>query len=182
MPLAPGKSNELCPLPLIFSPDAREAWIGFVDHVERALAQNGPYEAIRPLANKLGENAARLAGVLAVIDDPDTKELSHQHLAAGIVIAQHFAAEALRLSESMRVDPELAVAQRVLQWLRQDWFGPVVSLIELYQRGPYVVREAKSARRVATLLEDHGWLQRIDGGYVVNGTFRREVWRIWGKA
>jgi hypothetical protein len=40
------------------------------------------------------------------------------------------------------------------------------------------VRDKKTASRTIGILEDHGWLVRQDGSVRVNGTMRREVWRL----
>jgi hypothetical protein len=58
------------------------------------------------------------------------------------------------------------------------WPHAAISLPDLYQRGPEGVRDAKIARRVATMLEDHGWLHRILEGAEIDSTRRREAWRV----
>jgi hypothetical protein len=58
--------NELEPRWLPLSPEARVLWVGFADHVEASVGSGGDMEAIRGLANKLPEHAARLAAVLAL--------------------------------------------------------------------------------------------------------------------
>jgi hypothetical protein len=55
---------------------------------------------------------------------------------SAIVLAQHYAAEALRLFGASPVGGDLRLAQRVLQWLREKWNEPAVSLPDLYQLGP----------------------------------------------
>jgi hypothetical protein len=76
-------------------------------------------------------------------------------------------------------DPELVLARRVLDWLAGEWSGrPLISVPDLYTSGPNPVREKKTATRIIGILEDHGWLVRQDGPARVNGTMRREVWRL----
>ena len=71
------------------------------------------------------------------------------------------------------------MAQRVLEWLRADWPGrPLISVPDLYTSGPSPVRDKRIASRIIEILEDHGWLVRQDGQARVNGTMRREVWRL----
>jgi hypothetical protein len=72
-------------------------------------------------------------------------------------------------------DPELVVAEATLAWLQQY---EVVHLAQVYQCGPNAVRDAKTARRILTILEEHGWLSRLDGGADLDGTHRREAWRV----
>jgi hypothetical protein len=177
MPLAPGASNELAPRTLSLSIDARRVWIGFADHVERRLGASGELETIRGLANKLPEHAARIAAVLTLIRDIDSREVADAEIGAGIAIAQHYAAEALRLFGASRVNGDLREAQLLLRWLQTHWPAPRVSLPDIYQRGPNSIRDKAHAHRAVTILVDHGWLATAAAGEV-EGTYRREVWRI----
>jgi hypothetical protein len=177
MQLEHGTINELTPRPLSLSTDARRLWIGFADHVERRLGAGGELEPIRGLANKLPEHAARIAAVLMLIRDIEAGKVAAAEIEAGIAIAQHYAAEALRLHGASRVTSELREAQRLLVWLHTAWRGPVVSLPDIYRLGPGSIREAASARRAVTILADHGWIVSAPP-CEIEGTWRREVWRI----
>jgi hypothetical protein len=46
-------------------------------------------EPVRGLANKLPEHAARLAAILALVDDLGAPEIGANHLRAGIALAEH---------------------------------------------------------------------------------------------
>jgi hypothetical protein len=176
-PLVPGARNELAPRTLLLSADARRQWIGFADHVEALLGAGGELEPIRGLANKLPEHAARIAAVLTLIRDIEAGEVVAAEIEAGIAIAQHYAAEALRLHGASRVTGELREAQRLLAWLHTAWCGPVVSLPDIYRLGPGSIRDVASARRAVAILVDHGWLAPASACEIA-GTWRREVWRI----
>ena len=178
LPLEPRKTNELAPRPLPLSSEARSLWSGFADHIEREIAPNGTLEAIRGLANKLPEHAARLAAVLTLIDDIDAGEVSAAEMEAGIVMAEHYAAEALRLCEGSRINRDLHLAQRLLNWLHHNWGEPAVSLPDIYQRGLNAIRDQETAKKIVAILEDHGWLRKIPQGAMIGGKFRRDVWSI----
>ena len=67
----------------------------------------------------------------------------------------------------------------MLDWLTWDWPGnPLISVPDLYTYGPGPVRDKQAARRIIDILEDHGWLLREEQPVRVNGTMRREVWRL----
>ena len=178
LPLAEGTANELAPPPWPLAPRARAMWIGFADHVEREMGPGGGLEPVRGLANKLAEHAARLAAVLALVDDLEAGEVGARHLAAGIELAQHYAAEALRLFAAAAVSQELRLAQDLLAWLLGSWPEPLVALPEIYQRGPRAIRDKRTAERLVGILEDHGWLIPVAGGAEVAGVPRREAWRV----
>ncbi len=144
-PLAPGSKNELAPRSLTLAQPARRAWIAFVNHVERGMAPNGALDAVRELANKLPEHAARIAATLALVRDVDAAEVSGGDLAAGIELAQHYAAEALRLFAVGQINERLSLAQRLLAWLHGSWTEPTVSLPEIYRLGPNAIRTKEVA-------------------------------------
>ena len=159
------KPNELAPRTLKLASLARRRLVAFMDHVERQLAPNGPLAAIRLFAHKVPEHAARLGGVLALVDELDVEEISGHHLEAGILLAEHYTAEARRPHDAGQSDPDLDLAQRVLDWLTLDWPGnPLISVPDLYTYGPGPVRDEQNANRIIDILEDHGWLLREGAG------------------
>ncbi len=178
LPLAFGKTNELKPRPLGLSPAARRIWIEFADRVEVAIRDGAEYASIRGLANKLPEHAGRLAGVLTLVRDIDAAEVAVAQMAAGIMLAQHYAAEALRLFGASQIGGDLRLAEKTRQWLLHQWSEPLIALPDLYQRGPNAIRDANTAKKVITKLEEHGWLIKLLQGAVVSGVRRREAWRI----
>jgi len=178
LPLAGTVPNELQPRRLPLSPAARRVWVAFADHVETMLGADGELRPISGIANKLPEHAAWIAGVLTLVRDIDAGEIAAAEMAAGVELAQYYAAEALRLDGGSRVSAELRLAQRALDWLLRQWGEVAISLPDLYQRGPGAIRDNKAARQIVTVLEDHGWLVRIAEGAVVAGVPRREAWRI----
>jgi hypothetical protein len=145
--------------------------------VDIVFASGGDLEPIRGLANKLPGHAARIVAVLAMLGDIDTSEVAPEAMECGIQLAQHFAVEGVRLYGASRVRAELRLAQTLLCWLRaRDEL--VVSLPCIYQRGPGAIRDKARAEKLAGLLEDHGYLARIDGGAEIEGKWRRDVWRV----
>jgi hypothetical protein len=176
LPLATATRNELNPPKLPLSSAARQLFIAFYDHVEQRLGSGGELEPIRGLANKMPEHAARIAAVLKLLHD-EAGEIASAEIEAGISIAQHHAAEALRLWGASRLSAELHQAQRLLTWLQTTWREPVVSLPNIYQRGPSAIRDKASAHKAVTILENHGWLVPATPCEIA-GTFRRDVWRI----
>ncbi len=177
-PLAEGKRNELVPRQITASPAAAKMLLQFSDHVERLTAPGGDMEPIRGMANKLAEHACRLAAVLALVDDTHTGEISQAHMAAGIELSQHYASEALRVFAAGALDPNISRAQQLLEWLQSRWKESAISLVEIYQRGPNAIREKKTAKLLVAILEEHGWLARIEDGATVSGVKRREAWQI----
>jgi Protein of unknown function (DUF3987) len=178
LPLAAGKSNELEPRRLLLSSAGRALWIKFADHIERAIAPGAELEPIRGLANKLPEHAARLAAVLTLVRDIDAGEIVAADIEAGIALAEHYAAEALRLFGASRISTDLRLAHKLLDWLLYQWTEPGISLPDIYQRSLNAIGDKATAAKLVTILEDHGWLYRIPQGAIVSGQRRRDAWRI----
>jgi hypothetical protein len=178
LPLKEGKPNELEPRKLTFDKEAARLWTSFADDVEKNMGAGGKWEQIRGFANKLPEHAARLAGVLALVHNIRTHNVGSDFLSAGITLASYYVAEAQRLHEQGYVDPDLALAERLLNWLHKNWEENLVSLPDIYQRGLSAISNKKIAVRTVAILEEHGWLVPVKGGDLVNGMQRKEVWHI----
>src|SRR5712692_1138700 len=161
-PLAEGKRNELAPRPLSLSEEAKSLWIKFHDSIEEQLADSAPLAPIRGFANKAPEHALRLAGVLTLYENLNATEISVEHTGAGIELVQHYLSEALRLFRASMNDPDLELAEKLLIWARQR--GAHVALVDIYQRGPNAISDAATARKLAKILETHGWFAPVPGG------------------
>jgi hypothetical protein len=111
------------------------------------------------------------------VDNIDAGEIGPAEMGAGIALAQHYVVEAIRLFGASRVTGELREAQQLLDWLLTSWPKPLVSLPDIYQRGPNSIRDKACAHRAVTVLADHGWLITAPPGEI-DGIFRRDVWCI----
>jgi hypothetical protein len=178
MPLATQKRNELEPRSLPLSGRAHALFIRFHDQVERDMVPGGDLEPIRSFGNKLPEHAVRLAAVLATIDDVYCGDIIERYMSAGIVLAEYYATEALRLHGARCASAPLRLAQQLLVWLHRQWPEPRISLPDIYQRGPYTIRDLDTAKKAVSILESHGELTKNKDAALIGGTRRREVWTI----
>jgi hypothetical protein len=182
LPLIAGKRQELAPRELPFDKQAADRYFEFADHVELRLGKGGELEPIKGFGNKLPEHAGRLAAVLQAVEDLDAAAMSETNFANGIILGEFYASEALRLNEGAHIRVQLRRAQQLLDWLHEGWGEENISLPDIYRRGPYAIRDQKTARDLARVLEEHGWLSRISQGAVVAEQHRREAWRIAGRS
>ena len=88
--------------------------------IEGQIGPAGALVSVRGLANKIPEHAARLATVLTLMHDAKSGEINAEQMEAGIALAQHYVAEALRLFEASHVSNDLRLAQRLLIWLHES--------------------------------------------------------------
>ncbi|MBL8808124.1 MAG: DUF3987 domain-containing protein [Rhodospirillales bacterium] len=161
LPLAEGKRNELDPPALTFDADAARAFTGFQDHIEGMLGDGGELRPIKAFGSKLAEQAARIAGVLTLIDNPNAQSIDADTMTRAARIAEHYCCEALRLLAGASISEQIRRTEKVLSWLRTRGQA-TFKLSDIYQRGPGEVREAAEARKVVGILIDHGWLVPAD--------------------
>ena len=173
----PDEADVLDPPALTLDAAARTKWIAFHDDAERAIAPSGLLAPIRAFGSKLAEHAGRLAAVLSTYADPETMSFSAANMECGIALAQHYAAELLRLGEASQVAPDLQLAQRLLAWWQARPNGRC-HLAEIYQCGPYAVRDAATAKRIVAILEEHGWIERLPAGTMFDGASKRDAWEL----
>lgn len=177
-PVKGDKSNELAPRDLAFTEEARKIWIAYANHNETLMAPGAGLSAIKGLGNKLAEHAGRIAAVLAFVNDPDAVEVDGRYMAAGAALASYYGGEALRLFHAGATDPELLIARKTSEWLRDNYRGKTIPLSEIYQKGPSAVRDAKSARRIMGTLSEHNHVEPITGGVEIEGRKTKEAWRV----
>jgi Protein of unknown function (DUF3987) len=178
MPLAPGKTNELEPRPLPLSGRAKVLFVRFHDQVERDIADGGDLEPIRSFGSKLAEHAVRFAAELATVDDIYCSEITERYMEAGIVLGEYYATEALRLYGASCANIDLTLARKLLAWLVTQWPEALISTPDIYQRGPYMIRDHRTAQKLVSMLEGHGELIKNNGSAIVCGVRRRDVWKI----
>jgi len=186
LPLAEGKQNELTPRRLRLSLDAQKLWLNFADEIEAQVGPAGPLQPVRGFANKLPEHAARLAAVLTLMTDLEAPEITEAMMEAGIKLANYYLSERLRIHAVSTIGPDLQLAKKLLTWLHTDWREPnrLISLPDIYQRGPGAIRDKEKAEKIVEILAEHGWLEEWldatpNGGAIqVNGISRRRAWRI----
>jgi hypothetical protein len=170
--------NELAPRVITLNEDTASLCNEFSDHVERGIAEGKKLHPIRGLANKLPEHALRIGTTFALIENIHTQDLEYRYLKMGIDVASYYGDEALRLSDEGRFDHDLQLAERLLDWLYESWKEENISLPDIYQRSLNAIGDKKTASKIVSILEDHGWLQRNGEGIQVGGYVRRDSWRI----
>jgi hypothetical protein len=173
----PDDAGVLDPPTMELSGEARALWIAFHDHTEARIAPGRDLAPIRAWGAKAAEHAGRLAAVLALHADQDAREVSGEHMACGIELVEHYAKEMLRLAGGGSVNPDLRLADRLLRWWMERG-EPRLHLAVIYQRGPHVLSDAATARRITGILEEHGYVRRLPENTILDGKPRHEAWEL----
>ena len=147
--------NELSPRVLELDDEARSAWIDFYNRVERSMRRGGKAAGLRDVAGKSAEQAARIAGVLAMVDNPRATEIDGDAMLRGIGIAQWYLDEAIRLAADVKEAAPLQDADVLKAWILAK--SPhQVTAHQLQNGGPGRLRKSLGAA-IATL-EKEGFL------------------------
>jgi hypothetical protein len=93
-----------------------------------------------------------------------------------ISIMQYYLSEELRLINAGDIDRDLLLAEELHEWILSKG-KTEISLVEIYKGGPNAFREAKLARKIMQILEDHGYVVPLEEGVEYEGILRREAWR-----
>ena len=176
-PLRPETRNELQPRCIPLAAQAKAIWIQYADAIESHLADGHPLETVRGFASKAAEHAARIAGVLALIQNVNTTEIGTVEIESAIALMDYYLTEILRIQAAGIADPELNLAATCLRWLQATGTTAVYPAL-LYQYGPAAIRDSETAKSVIAILEKHRWLIRVQGGGKADGMMRRELWNL----
>lgn len=178
LPYREGARNELAPRSIPLSEDAFVVWEAFHNEINAAMGSAGLYADVRPWASKMPSQALRIAGVLALFEDPCTSEICADVMRRAERLARWYLGEALRLADTARVSDDIRRAEAVLEWCWAKGRTHVYSS-ELVRLGPSKTRVSAELMRTMGLLERTGWAVRNEPGLVLDGAPREHSWRIF---
>jgi putative DNA primase/helicase len=158
-PLATDARGGLTPTVLDLSPAAHAAWVRLHDLVERGLGTGCDYQAVRDVAAKAAENAARLAALFHVLEHGPAGTIGADHILGAEAIVRWHLHEARRLLAELDTPPALAAAIRLDTWLLNEARGtgsPRVPTTRIYQYGPGCVRDSRDLKAALATLTARG--------------------------
>lgn len=162
-----GDGFELKPRDLVLSDDAQALWIAFYNQIEKQQATGNGLEGARPFASKVAEHAARIAGVIAMVEDPTTHAIPAWAMDGGIQVGVFYLNEHLRLTGSGQKDRHHSQLRELLGWLQEN--GPLVIKKDLLQKSPRPLRVLK-ASGLAGLMTDlcrRGYARDLGTGWEI---------------
>lgn len=177
MPHAVDDEQELQPRALTLTTEAAELWRKLHDAIEKQMAPGGRYATCRAWASKTAEQCLRIAGVLTLVDDADAQHIDADIIGRASELALYHLNEAVRLAGTAELSAEVRNAEALLNWCHENRRDLLHSRAAL-RLGPARIRELSAFTEAMGELERAGWAVRIDGGAVLDGGHRRNVWRI----
>jgi putative DNA primase/helicase len=110
-------NGTLEPRTLEFTPEAQQAWIEFLNEIERELSSGGELHDIRDVASKIADNAARLAALFHVYEYGADSMVSAETFDRASQIATWHLLEAKRFYGELALPEEMANMARLNDWL-----------------------------------------------------------------
>lgn len=172
--------NELNPRVISLNEDTKELYYEFADHIEKSIAPNAPHESIKGFANKLAEHVLRIATTFALFENHEVERLEYKYLKMAIKLGEYYAQEALRLFFEGVINPDILLAEKFIDWLKNNWQEENISLPDIYQRSLNSVNTKSKALKIVKILEDHGWLKKNQDKLMINNHLRKDTWKIIG--
>jgi len=169
---------ELNPRALPLSAGARTHLISFYNRVETELGTGRRFAPVASVAAKMAEQAARLAGVLTLVETPDAEAVAPETMVNAITLADWYLEEALRILDHPTTNPEYVDAELLRCWLDRKWAEPLVSARCIAKGGPNRLRSTPYVRRLIEILVKAGWLIPLDGKATIRDEPVREAWRV----
>jgi hypothetical protein len=163
----------LAPRTIHLCRDALDYWLQFHDAIELALPNK--FRTIQGFAGKAPEHALRLAAVLTLFHHPDATQISVDAMEWGVDLVLYYIRQHLRL-EVGRPSEQDENAMLLLQWMRNKEYSNI-SLPDICQKGPSLLRKKDKATDAVDACVDAGWLVDVGNG-VVKGKKRKQVWAI----
>ncbi|WP_313489129.1 YfjI family protein [Stutzerimonas nitrititolerans] len=153
--------GNLAPPTLTMDSQSKSVWIKAHDEIEVALGRGGDLQEIKATAAKGAEHILRIAGILAIVEN--TGLLAQPFVERATELVRWYLVEALRLTSPVVIDPDLMLAQQLLDWLREkNWV--TFDARTLQRDGPRLVRKsAKKRDHLLVLLAQHRQLLTADG-------------------
>jgi hypothetical protein len=177
-----GTRNVLDPPEIRMTEEAERLWIEFHDDNEKKLVKSAMNALVKAFANKLPEQAGRIAANLALarglersVHDGQTyynwPKIEVDDMAGAIELARYHLDEVLRFVEVGAPDQELEDAAALLEWMRKraarlmaggdpNHIAHHVALAEVYQKGPRRFRKRAEAARSMAVLLNEGYVRR----------------------
>ena len=172
-----GNNWELKPKVIKLSKDAKIVFATFHDEIEERQAPEKDLNFIADFASKLTEHAVRLSAVIQVVDGDDTDYISTINAMHGISLARYYLSETVRIRKGA-VSEDIIKAELLLTWLKDNWAEEDIYLSPIMNSGPNSLRLKKTLMSAIRVLEDHKYLVKNEEPKTIDGSIRKETWKI----
>ncbi len=171
--------NELEPRTICLDSEACQMWVELYNEIEKKSGPGRDFESISGFAGKAPNHLIRLAGIMALFEDVHRKTIPVEYIGRASELIEYYLNERLRIVKISEPDQDLENAKVLLKWIQKKGLK-VLTLPDVYQRGPSRFRTKNQASKVIQVLESHLWIERINDGGVSEITQKKnaDAWRL----
>ncbi|MDW4500574.1 YfjI family protein [Sulfitobacter sp. D35] len=163
---------------LTLGPESKRQLVDFYNLVECEKIGDGYFANISGFADKAPEQAARLAGNLAFFTDPEATSIAPAIMSVAITLMNFYLDEAVRILDTGNIPKRLLDAELLKDWLCNRWKEDLIDVRAIMRFGPNSLRSSSQVRELVKLLEENGWLKRLDGSHYVKNHKSKSAYRI----
>jgi hypothetical protein len=163
------------------SVEANTLWIEFYNEIELSCAPNGDLYDVKGYAAKIAEQALRIAGTLAIFEDPEELIIDVSFVRSGIDIARYYLNEYCRLIRESVVDEIVEDAEKLKCWIKKNAVSSggsrYIYSAKILQKGPVCARQRKKLEEITSQLVDDDYFE-ASTPIILDGKPRKKVWKI----
>jgi hypothetical protein len=169
------------------SPHAKAYWIQLHNEFEAKCGKE--FQSIQAMACKAADQMARLAAILAYLDDSGLQLIPLAAVERAASLMDFYLNESLRLQEISEDDHRIKLAEKCLEWAFKEPDDKIVrrsddesNTIQFHlqgflQKGPNPLRTKVKAERILMFLHDYGLARKLPATKFGDKD-RKEVWEI----
>lgn len=177
-PRSGNSPQELDPVELPLTNDAKELAMAASNQFETLMARGADLAEIRDRASKAIENACRIAGVLAAIEGGMTvRQISRECLERGLVLVRWYLAETLRIRGAAAIPQSVTDAEMLSAWLKSRDLKNFRSK-QILNSGPNQLRNKTRLTSAINELVSNGYLVQNEKGTIVDGVSALKSWGV----
>ena len=146
---------------------AAALWIEFYNEIEVEQASGAELQGARAFASKAAEHAARIAGIVQIVSDPDAAEVSVETMGGALEVASFYISEHVRLTGAGSADRRAALLRTLLDWLTAR--PSPVPAADVLQATPRHLRmlKAEGLRPLLEELVQRGYIRAVGKSWEV---------------
>ena len=171
-------TQELNPIELPLTDDAVAIALNACNQFELLMKSGNDLCELTDRASKAVENACRIAGILATIEDGTaTRSIKASHLTNSLVLMQWYLAEALRIRSVSLIPQEVKHAEMLVNWLKERDIK-LFSSSMILTRGSNQLRSKARLDPAIKILMDSGHVIKNEPNTLIDGKKSKTSYRI----
>lgn len=168
--------GNLAPRELHLSSEAHREYTETYNEIEKEIGRLGSFRDIKATGSKAAEQALRIAGVLALVENPLATVISGEVMKRACELSAWYLFEVLRLTNKVEETEEQKLGRKLVRkMIEAGWNAIYPFKAKQYIRG---IASAQDAEKVIENLEERGWLIKLPNGTEVDGSKRKQSWRL----